>query len=137
MIARELLTQSQIEQADKFPTLLTVTKAVMATVSLGLFNLVIVLLPFITSLTVIARVFVFAICLLISPILLMLQYRSVALSINSIFLMLGLAGAGLLVAIGTLKLTRLYYHLVIRYAGFHSTRRDCSVCKQYLRWEDT
>lgn len=121
VIARELLTQSQIERADKSPTLVSVTRAVMATVSLGLFNLVIVLLPFIASLTVIAGVFVFAISLLISPVLLMLQYQSVALSINSIFLMLGLVGVGLLIALGTWKLTRLYYQLVIRYLKYNLT----------------
>ncbi|MEK4047588.1 DUF1700 domain-containing protein [Paenibacillus sp. FSL H8-0048] len=121
VIARELLTQSQIERADKSPTLVSVTRAVMATVSLGLFNLVIVLLPFITSLTVIAGVFVVAISLLISPVLLILQYQSIALSINSLFLMLGMVGVGLLVALGTLKLTRLYYHLVIRYLKYNLT----------------
>ncbi|MFC6649452.1 HAAS signaling domain-containing protein [Paenibacillus rhizoplanae] len=89
LIARELLTQSQIEKADKSPTLLNVTRAVKATVSLGLFNLVIVLLPFVASLAV-------------------------------------LAGGGLLIVIGALKFTRVYYNLVIRYLKYNLTviRKD-------------
>lgn len=45
LVAREVLTQSHIEKADKSPTLISVTRAVMATVSLGLFNLIIVMSP--------------------------------------------------------------------------------------------
>ncbi|MFD1905005.1 hypothetical protein ACFTAO_33895 [Paenibacillus rhizoplanae] len=57
--------------------------------SLGLFNLVIVLLPFVASLAV-------------------------------------LAGGGLLIVIGALKFTRVYYNLVIRYLKYNLTviRKD-------------
>lgn len=115
LVAREVLTQSHIEKADKSPTLLSVTKAVMATVSLGLFNLIIVMLPFVASLVLIAGVFGFAIFLIISPIWLMIQNPSLTAFFNDIFLMLALVGGGLLIVIGTLKFTRIYYNLVIRY----------------------
>ncbi|WP_339219399.1 DUF1700 domain-containing protein [Paenibacillus sp. FSL H8-0332] len=126
LIARELLTQSQIEKADKSPTLLNVTRAVKATVSLGLFNLVIVLLPFVASLAVLAGVFGFGFFLILSPVVLMIQYQSAMLILNGIFLMLVLVGGGLLIVIGALKFTRVYYNLVIRYLKYNLTviRKD-------------
>ncbi|WP_458123330.1 HAAS signaling domain-containing protein [Paenibacillus sp. Z3-2] len=119
LVAREVLTQSQIEKADKSPTLLSVTRAVMATVSLGLFNLIIVMLPFVASLAIIAGVFGFAIFLIISPILFIIQNQSVTFLFNDIFLMLVLVGGGILIVIGALKFTRIYYNLVIRYLKYN------------------
>lgn len=126
LIARELLTQTQIEKADKSPTLLNVTRAVKATVSLGLFNLVIVLLPFVASLAVLAGVLGFGFFLILSPVVLMIQYQSAMLILNGIFLMLVLVGGGLLIVIGALKFTRVYYNLVIRYLKYNLTviRKD-------------
>lgn len=119
LVAREVLTQSQIAKADKSPTLLSVTKAVLATVSLGLFNLIIVMLPFVASLVIIAGGFGFAIFLIISPILFIIQNQSVAFFFNDIFLMLVLVGGGILIVIGALKFTRIYYNLVIRYLKYN------------------
>lgn len=119
LVAREVLAQTQIQKAGESPSLPNVTKAVMATVSLGLFNLIIVLLPFIASLIVLAGLYGFSLFLIISPILLIIQHQSVSILINDFFLMLGLVGAGLLFMIGALKATGLYYKLVIRYLRYN------------------
>lgn len=119
LVAREVLTQSHIEKADKSPTLFSVTRAVMATVSLGLFNLIIVMLPFAASLLLIAGIFGFAIFLVISPIWLLIQNPSLMAFFNDIFLMLALVGGGLLILTGAIKFTRIYYNLVIRYLKYN------------------
>ncbi|WHX49559.1 DUF1700 domain-containing protein [Paenibacillus woosongensis] len=115
LVAREVLAQSQIQKAGQSPSLPNVTKAVMAMVSLGLFNLIIVFLPFVASLLVLAGLYGFSLFLVISPILLIIQHQSVSILIHDFFLMLGLVGAGLLLMVGALKVTGLYYKLVIRY----------------------
>ncbi|AJS57352.1 DUF1700 domain-containing protein [Paenibacillus sp. IHBB 10380] len=115
LVAREVLAQTEIQKAGRSPSLPTVTKAVMATVSLGLFNLIIVLLPFVASLLLFAGVYGFAFFLIISPILLFIQHQLVSIFINDFFLMLGFVGLGLLLLIGAMKCTGVYYKLVIHY----------------------
>lgn len=119
LIAREVLAQSRIQVACQTPSLSNVTKAVMAIVSLGLFNIVIVFLPFVASLLILAGVYGFALFLLISPVLLIIQHHSLSVFISDFFLMLGLIGAGLLLIVGTVKVTGTYYKLVVRYLRFN------------------
>ncbi|MCA1293868.1 DUF1700 domain-containing protein [Paenibacillus sp. alder61] len=119
LVARAVLAQFQIRLAGNSPSLASVTKAVLATVSLGLFNLVIVLIPFAASLAVLAGLFGIALFLMISPLLLIMQHPILTVIISDFFLMLGLVGTGLLLLVGTIQLTRLYYHLVIRYLKYN------------------
>lgn len=118
-VAREVLAQYRIQKAGKSPSLSNVIRAVTATVSIGVFNLVIVLLPFIASLIALAGLYGFSIFMIISPILLIIQHQSFSILINEFFLMIGLVGAGLLFIIGVLKATGLYYKLVIRYLRYN------------------
>ncbi|WP_028559616.1 HAAS signaling domain-containing protein [Paenibacillus pinihumi] len=118
LVAREALAQYQIRKAGKSLSLSGVIKAVIATMSLGLFNLIIVLLPFAASLALLAGVFGFALFLIVSPILLSIQHQSIMILTNEFFLMAGLVGAGLLLFIGAVKFTRLYYDLVLRYLRY-------------------
>lgn len=85
LVAREALAQYQIRKAGKSLSLSGVIKAVIATMSLGLFNLIIVLLPFAASLALLAGVFGFALFLIVSPILLSIQHQSIMILTNEFF----------------------------------------------------
>ncbi|OAB38371.1 DUF1700 domain-containing protein [Paenibacillus glacialis] len=119
LVAREVLAQTQIKKAGKSPSLSSVTRAVMATVSLGLFNLIVVLLPFVASLLLFVGVYGVAFFLIISPILLFIQNPLVSIFINEFFLMVGCVGIGLMLVIGSMKMTSVYYKFVIRYLRYN------------------
>lgn len=119
IIAREVLAQYRLQMAYKTPTFSNVINAVMATVSIGLFNIVIVFIPFVASLLLLAGVYGFAIFLLISPVLLIIQHLSLSVFISDFFFMLGLIGIGLLLMVAAVKVTGLYYKLVVRYLQFN------------------
>ncbi|MGF7047234.1 putative membrane protein [Paenibacillus sp. DS2015] len=119
VIAKEALVQYEITKAQVNPSLNSVTRAVFATLGLGVLNLLLVLVPFILGLSVLLALFVFSVFLLISPILLLIQDGFTVTYVKELFLILGFVGIGLLILLGALRSTALYYRLVIRYLNYN------------------
>lgn len=118
-IAKELLAQSEISRAEEDPSLSSVTRAVFATLGLGLFNLIFVLAPFIVLILIPVVLIIVSGALLISPFMLLIQDGLTATFLKEIFLILGLIGVGLLFFAGALKASRVVYKLTLSYLTFN------------------
>lgn len=118
-IAKELLAQSEISRAEEDPSLRSVTRAVFATLGLGLFNLIFVLAPFIVLILIPVVLIIVSGALLISPFLLLIQDGLTVTFLKEIFLILGLIGIGLLFFAGALKASRVVYKMTLSYLTFN------------------
>jgi uncharacterized membrane protein len=118
-IAKEILAQSEITKAEEDPSLSTVSKAVFATVGLGLFNLLFVLAPFIVMIMIPVVLLMVSIVLLASPFLLLIQDGLTIAFLKEIFLIFGLVGIGLLFFIGATKASRMVYKVTLNYLSFN------------------
>ncbi|RZT23392.1 HAAS signaling domain-containing protein [Fictibacillus sp. BK138] len=118
-IAKELLAHSEITRAEEDPSLSSVTRAVFATLGLGLFNLIFVLAPFIVLILIPVVLVIVSGALLVSPFLLLFQDGLTATFLKEVFLILGLIGLGLLFFAGALKASRVVYKMTLSYLSFN------------------
>lgn len=118
-IAKEILAQTEITKAEGNPSLTSVSRAVFATLGLGLFNLIFVLAPFIVLLLMPIVLLTVSAAFLVSPILLLIQDGFTVTFLKEIFLIFGLVGLGLLLLVGTIKTSRIVYKLILRYLTFN------------------
>ncbi|MNW60403.1 hypothetical protein D3C74_383850 [compost metagenome] len=94
-------------------------KAVLATLGLGIVNLLCVLVPFIAGIAVIAVLFIGSVYLLLSPLLLLIQDGFTADFAIKLPTAIGLVGFGLIVLLGGIKLTALGYRGMIAYLNIN------------------
>lgn len=118
MIAKELLANYHISVAQSQPSLRHVGRAVIATVSLGFFNLIFVLGPFIALFCVIIAFYAVAIALLLAPFSLFLPFFFPVEPMEWVqmgFLSTVCVGLGLLLLVGMIYVTRWCYQFVLKY----------------------
>lgn len=118
-LAKEILANVRISEAQSNPSFRTVMQAVLASLSLGLFNILFALLPFICGVTIILSLFFTAITCFASPILMLIQEGLTLTFLTYAFLLLGLVGVGILLFLAAIKLTVLFYTWMIRYLRFN------------------
>jgi uncharacterized membrane protein len=118
-IAKELLAQSEITKATNNPSLNSVSKAVFASVSLGLFNLLFVLAPFLVMVIIPFTLFIIAAAFISSPVILLIQEGFTSSFMTSIFLMIGLVGLGLLFILAAIKVSKFFYKVILSYLNFN------------------
>ncbi|EMT52821.1 MULTISPECIES: DUF1700 domain-containing protein [Brevibacillus] len=122
VLAREILAGYRIHQAQSNASISNMTRAVLATVSLGFFNLVFVLGPFVGLIAVLIGLFAVALALLLTPIGLFLKY-GIPGNADEQYLVLfsGMASFGLggMLAIGLARLSRWLYRQFLRYLNFN------------------
>jgi uncharacterized membrane protein len=124
-VARELNAIYLVHKAEQSRSCGNIWHAIVATLGLGLFNIVFVIVPFILLLVVLALIFLAGGALsLFGPFTFVLAVLQLAgtpwlplwLSpAAGIFLSIGMTTLGLLLIIGDYYLARFFYHLVIRY----------------------
>lgn len=122
LVARELLAGYRISQAKAKATVGNMSRAVLATVSLGFFNVLFVLGPLVAVIGVLLACYGVAVSLLAAPLGIIVQYGIPTLSQERLFLLFGsLASLGLggMLFIGLLRLTRWMYRLLVRYLQFN------------------
>lgn len=121
-IAREMMAGFRIHQAESNRSVKNLGRAIFATVSLGFFNLCIVLGPFIGLIGVLFALYVTSFALLISPIAVWVDpgmpYSQQELIFN-ISVSLCAFGLGLMLAVGMVKLSKWFYRLFLRYLQFN------------------
>ncbi|MEJ8545758.1 HAAS signaling domain-containing protein [Brevibacillus borstelensis] len=121
-LAREILAGYRIHQAQSNASISNMTRAVLATVSLGFFNLVFVLGPFVGLIGVLIGLFGTALALLLAPIGLLLQFGFPE-DVHEQYLLLfsGLTSFGLggMLAIGLARLSGWLYRQFLRYLHFN------------------
>jgi uncharacterized membrane protein len=124
-VAREIRAVHLVKKAEDVRSCSNIFHAVIATLGLGLFNLVFVLAPFMLLLVMLLVVFIigvlFAVFGPVAFIWSVLQLAGVAVSgvwlspLAGVFISVGITALGLLLIIGDYYLARFFYHAGIRY----------------------
>jgi uncharacterized membrane protein len=124
-VAREILASYLVKKAEQARSAGNIWSAVTATLGLGLFNLVCVLIPFVLLITLLAVIIVAGFLLVVlGPLLLLvaiLQMLGMTIAtpwsspLAGILISIGLSVAGVFLVIAGFSLARLFYHLGIRY----------------------
>jgi uncharacterized membrane protein len=124
-VAKEIKATHLVKKAEHTCSCKNIFHAIMATLGLGLFNLVFVLVPFIILVVLLMAVFlvgvmftVFGPVAFVYAILQMLGFPSFSIWLYpaaGIFFSIGMTAVGLLLIIGDFYLARFFYHMGIRY----------------------
>lgn len=124
-VAREIRATHLVKKAECHRSCGNIFHAVIATLGLGLFNLVFVLAPFLLLVCMLLMVFIIGVLFaifgpaaLIFSVLQILGFPSFAIWLSpgaGVFFSIGMTSLGLLLIIGDFYLARLFYHLGIRY----------------------
>lgn len=127
-VAREIRVMHLVKKAENVRSCRNIFHAVIATLGLGLFNLVFVLVPFIILVMVLLVIFILGVMIaffgLTGIVYSLLQIIGVSAfsvwysPLAGVFISTGMTTTGLLVIIGNYFLSRFFYH----------------VCIQYLKW---
>lgn len=121
-LARELLAGYRIHQAQSNASVGNMTRAIIATISLGFFNIVFVLGPFFGLIGILIAMYAVSASLLVAPLGILFQYGVSATDQERLFLIFGAMtalGAGGMLTIGLVRLTRWLYRLFLRYLQFN------------------
>ena len=113
-VAKEILANYQLELLEKNPSTFNMLKATWAVIGLGLFNLIFILGPFITLLSLLFAGWIVSVSFVFSPMLALFS-----LTIGSFFQSILLCGVGLLLGIGLYYLTISVKQLIIKYLKFN------------------
>ena len=124
-VAKEIKATHLVKKAEHTCSCKNIFHATMATLGLGLFNLVFVLVPFIILVVMLLAVLlvgvaftVFGPAAFVYAILQMLGFPSFSIWLYpaaGIFFSIGMTAVGLLLIIGDFYLARFFYHVGIRY----------------------
>jgi uncharacterized membrane protein len=124
-VAREIKAVHLVKKAEDVRSCSNIFHAVIATLGLGLFNLVFVLVPFMLLLVMLLVVFIigviFAVFGPVAFIWSVLNLAGVGVSdvwlspLAGIFISIGITSLGLLLVMGDYYLARFFYHMGIRY----------------------
>jgi uncharacterized membrane protein len=124
-VAREILASYLVKRAEQARSAGTIWSAMMATLGLGLFNLAVVLIPFVLLIALLTVIFVAGVLLVIvGPILLLvsilqLMGMSIAMPWHTppagILISIGLSILGVFLVMAGVCLFRFFYRLGIRY----------------------
>jgi uncharacterized membrane protein len=124
-VAREIKATHLVQKAECVRTCGNIFHAVVATLGLGLFNLVFVLVPFIILVVLLLFVFIIGVLFAIFgpaafvfSLLQLLGFPAFAIWLSpaaGAFFSVGITAVGLLLIIGDYYLARFFYHLGIRY----------------------
>ncbi|EJL43862.1 hypothetical protein BAG01nite_09830 [Brevibacillus agri] len=121
-LARELLAGYRIDQAQSNASVGNMSRAIIATISLGFFNLVFVLGPFFALIGVLIACYAVSLSLLVAPLGILMEYGFPAPSQERLLLLFGSLvslGLGGMLAVGLLRLTKWLYRLFLKYLQFN------------------
>lgn len=121
-IAKEILTEYNITKAEVSPSALNIIRAIFTAFGSSVFHLLLMLLPFVAGVIVLAIVCVFSAFLVASPILLLIQDGFGWIYLQEFSLSLGLIGVGLLLMLGAIWSTRMFYLWMVLYIKFALSR---------------
>lgn len=123
-IAKELVAIYHVEQAQTNVSAASLVRATFAVVSLGFFNLMFVLGPFIALVGMLLGLYAAALGLVVAPVVGLIGEvlqggMSVSQFLFHFFVALAIASLGVLLLIGLLYLTKWAYAQLIRYLKFN------------------
>jgi uncharacterized membrane protein len=124
-VARELRVMHLVKKAEDDRSCRNIFHAVVATLGLGLFNLVFVLVPFIILVVMLLVIFILGVVITFSglsavvfSLLQILGFSAFSIWLSplaGVFFSIGMTSTGLLIVIGSYYLARFFSHVGIRY----------------------
>jgi len=124
-VAREIRVMHLVKKAEDNRSCRNIFHAVVATLGLGLFNLVFVLAPFILLVVILLMIFIIGVMVafsgvagIIYSLLQLVGFSGFSVWLSPLagaFISIGMISTGLLMVIGDYYLSRLCYHTCIRY----------------------
>ncbi|SFT20223.1 HAAS domain-containing protein [Paenibacillus sp. BC26] len=123
LIAKELMLNYRVDQAsNKSGSITLVSRAVLAAVSLGFFNLVFVLGPYVALLGVLVAIWATAIAVGLSSVMAIYEgaYGGGITLLQGTFLSMVLIALGMLIGAGAHWLTRAFAKMTLSYLKFNS-----------------
>ncbi|MCQ6562466.1 HAAS signaling domain-containing protein [Paenibacillus mendelii] len=122
VIARELMLSYRVVEAENGGGVVRVSKAVLATVGLGFFNLIFVLGPYIALLGVLLAFWAVSVALGILAAGVMYEgiFGQGIPLLQASFMAMTALGIGMLAGVGTHKLTRSVFKITLKYLRFNS-----------------
>jgi len=130
-VAREIRVMHLVKKAENVRSCRNIFHAAIATLGLGLFNLVFVLVPFLLLVLMLLFVFLIGVVFAVfGPVAFsssVLQLAGIAAfsiwlsPVAGIFISIGMTSLGLLLIIGDYYLARFFYHLGIQYLKWNIT----------------
>ncbi|MDD4137648.1 MAG: DUF1700 domain-containing protein [Methanoregula sp.] len=124
-VAREIRATHFVKKAEDNRSCKNIFHAVLATLGLGLFNLVFVLIPFILLVVLLLVVFIVGIVFaIVGPVAFFSSVLQIAgipafaiwqFPVAGVFFSIGITSLGLLLVLGDYYLARFFYHIGIRY----------------------
>ncbi len=122
LIARELMLQYRVNQAEEKQSPVRVSRAVFAAVSLGFFNLVFVLGPYLGLFAAIIGLWAAVVALWLAPLALAVEWiiNEGLAALPAVSGMALLAGLALLATTGMRKLTKGFMAMTVRYLKWNS-----------------
>ncbi|MDN4527265.1 HAAS signaling domain-containing protein [Fictibacillus fluitans] len=121
-IAREVKEEFRGKEAKPKPSADSVGKAILVAVALGFFNLIFILGPFFAVVGVLISLFAASFALLLFPFALLFSWNQLSGSADwliGVFAILASLGAGVLIGVGSIFITRWFYRLTMRYLQFN------------------
>lgn len=122
-LAKELAAGYYIEQAQNNISFPYIFRAVIAVLSLGFFNLVFVLGPFVGVLGFLAGLYIMDLTLLFTPTIaffaLLFEGVGVVAGFQAFFIAIGLTSLGVLMAVALFFLSKWLYQLLLQYLRFN------------------
>ncbi|WLD92761.1 HAAS domain-containing protein [Alkalihalobacillus sp. AL-G] len=120
-IAKELKADFRINQAKENQSVSNISKAVIATLSLGFFNLVFVLGPFFGLVGIMIGLYATTLALIVTPIFILIKALLAENDqfMESLFLIMATGGLGVLLSVGMIYLTKFVYIGVVKYLQFN------------------
>lgn len=121
-IAREVKSEFRVKEAKPVPSADSVGKAILVTVALVFFNLIFIIGPFFAIAGTLLGLFASSLALLLFPFGLLFSWHQLSGApdwLMGVFAMLTSLGAGVLMGVGSIVLTRWFYRLTIKYLQFN------------------
>jgi uncharacterized membrane protein len=121
-IAKELLLDYRVQQAEKDSNIVTVSRAVLAFIGLGFLNLMILFPPFMAIVGGLFGIWIAAIAMTVSPLLTLIPgflYAFDAIYLSLLLKSLVACGAGLILIFIATYVTKYFIILVIKYLKYN------------------
>ncbi|WP_273129653.1 HAAS signaling domain-containing protein [Bacillus weihaiensis] len=121
VIARELLAEYRISQAESDQSVRSIFQAVVATISLSFFNMIFLLGPIVAVIAVYIALSGMALAFTLSPIawIVSLFFNGLSHFLAEFFAILSLSSLGVLMSIGMMYVGKFLYHAILKYVKFN------------------
>lgn len=119
LIAKDLLADYHLSKAETDKTLSNILRAIFATISLSVFNLLFILIPVIVLFSVYFSFWILAISFLFSPIVIFVWIFNGGIGVFDFFVALTMGSIGLLLSVGLVYAGKFFYNIILSYIKFN------------------